>query len=184
MMNNEIWTEAAKYWEGQLAGLPQFEVPPDHPRVAGGASRRGHTLSRLLPAGLVNRLEEIGRASEVTPFMTFVAALVTLLHRRTGQTDIVVGSPVVCRNTPEIEAHIGPAINLLALRFKVAGDPAFTQLLPQVRGVVSKALEYDFYPLEKAAGARPIGGARRAAARPTSTSCTSVDWFAWTTCQA
>ena len=40
--------------------------------------------------------------------MTILAALQVLLHRISGQDDIVIGTPVANRGTAELENVIGP----------------------------------------------------------------------------
>jgi aspartate racemase len=145
-----LWQEAATYWRRQLADLPRFELLPDYPRGARGEFA-GDIVSRLLPVELTGRLRELSRSHEVTLFMTMLAALATLLHRYTGETDIVMGSQVAGRNVPDVEALIGPFINTLVLRNDASGDPTFAQMLARVRGVVSGALEHQQYPLDKVA---------------------------------
>lgn len=150
MLTENVWETAAHYWASQLAELPPSGIPPDRPILTEATPDRPRELSRLLSPDLVERLAEITRANEVTLFTTFVAALAALLHRYTGRTDIVLGSQVLCRNRAEMDATVGPFMNALVLRADVSGNPSFTQLLTRVGSTVSKALDYDFFPLEKA----------------------------------
>ena len=48
--------------------------------------------------------------------MVLFAAFQLLLHRYTGQKDIVVGSPIAGRTRVETESLIGFLVNTLALR--------------------------------------------------------------------
>ena len=48
--------------------------------------------------------------------MTLLAAFQTLLHRYTGQEDIVVGCPIAGRTRAEIEGLIGFFVNTLVMR--------------------------------------------------------------------
>ena len=72
--------------------------------------------------------------------MILLAAFQTLLHRYSGQDDIVVGSPVANRNRSEVEGLIGYFVNMLALRTDLSGDPSFRDLLGRVREVALGAL--------------------------------------------
>src|SRR5262249_48611482 len=85
----------------------------------------------------------------VTLFMTLLAAFQTLLHRYTGQDDIVVGSPIANRNLGEIEGLIGFFVNTLVMRTDVSGDPAFRELLGRVRQVALGAYGHKDLPFEK-----------------------------------
>ncbi|HZJ71400.1 MAG TPA: AMP-binding protein, partial [Planctomycetota bacterium] len=102
-----------------------------------------------LDASLVERLERLGRGAGATLFATLLAALETLLHRYTGQTDIVVGSPIAGRSRPETEALIGCFVNSLVLRTDLSGDPSFRELLGRVRETVLGAFEHEDLPFEK-----------------------------------
>jgi non-ribosomal peptide synthetase component F len=71
--------------------------------------------------------------------MTLLAALDVLLHRVTGQDDLVVGAPIANRERLEIEGLIGCFVNTLALRSDLAGlaaslggrRPAFRSFWPR-----------------------------------------------------
>src|SRR5262249_27834338 len=85
----------------------------------------------------------------VTLFMTLLAAFDTLLYRYTGQTDIVVGTPVAGRNRSEVEGLIGLFVNMLALRTQLDGDPSFVALLQRVRAMTLAAYADQDVPFEK-----------------------------------
>ena len=80
--------------------------------------------------------------------MTLLAAFQALLHRYSGQDDIVVGSPIANRNRAETEGLIGFFVNMLALRTDLSGDPSFRALLGRVREVALGAFEHQDLPLE------------------------------------
>ncbi len=81
--------------------------------------------------------------------MTLLAAFQTLLHRYTGQDDIVVGSPIAGRTRVEIEGLIGFFINTLVLRNDLSGNPTFRELLARVRKNALDAYTYQEVPFEK-----------------------------------
>ena len=58
--------------------------------------------------------------------MTLLATFHMLLHRYTGQEDIVVGSPIANRTRAEIEGLIGFFVNTLVLRTDLSGIRPFT----------------------------------------------------------
>ena len=55
--------------------------------------------------------------------MLLLTAWQTLLHRYTGQDDILVGSPIANRQRAEFEPLIGCLINTLVFRGDLAGNP-------------------------------------------------------------
>jgi non-ribosomal peptide synthetase component F len=80
--------------------------------------------------------------------MTLLAAFKVLLHRYTGQEDVVVGSPIAGRNRAELEGIIGFFVNTLVLRTDVSGDPAFSSLLARVRETTLDAYDKQDLPFE------------------------------------
>ena len=81
--------------------------------------------------------------------MLAYSALVTLLHRYTGATDVAVGTQVAGRFQVETENLVGLFINTLVLRADLTGDPSFTEVLDRARGFILEALEHEAMPLEK-----------------------------------
>ena len=136
------------YWKKQLANVPTLQLATDRPRPASQTSHGAHhsfVLSRVLSA----ELKRLSHRHGVTLFMTLLAGFQTLLSRYTGQTDIVIGSPIAGRNRDELESLIGFFLNMLALRTDLSGNPTFGELLTRVREVCLGALAHQDLPFEK-----------------------------------
>jgi surfactin family lipopeptide synthetase A len=141
--------QGMEYWRGQLAGaLPTLQLPADRPRPA-VQTFRGGMQSFAFPAALSERLHELSRKEGVTIFMTLLAAFDTLLHRYSGQDDILVGSITSGRNCPGTDKLLGFFINTVVLRTNLAGDPSFRELLGRARNVTLGALSHDDVPLDQ-----------------------------------
>jgi amino acid adenylation domain-containing protein len=137
------------YWKNQLAGMPEdLDLPFDRSRPAiqsiWGAK---HTLR--IPKAVDQRLRALGQRQGASLFMTFLASWKALLHRYTGQEDIVVGAPVANRNRSEYENMIGPFVNSVLLRTDLSGNPSFLELLARVRGMVFDAFSHQDFPFER-----------------------------------
>jgi len=86
------------YWQKQLAGIPPLlELPTDRPRP-NEQTYRGARIRRLMPAKLRDALKALARDTNGTLFMVLLAGYDVLLHRYSGQDDIVVGTPIAGRN--------------------------------------------------------------------------------------
>jgi amino acid adenylation domain-containing protein len=136
------------FWSRALDGLDFFELPADFPRGQARGSA-GAIQSRLLDRALTERLLLVARENGCTLFMLAYSALVTLLHRYTGATDIAVGTQVAGRYQVETENLVGLFINTLVLRADLTGQPTFAEVLDQARGLILEALEHEAMPLEK-----------------------------------
>ncbi len=96
--------------------LETLQLPTDRPRPAGGELQgRGASLCSWRRS-LSQQLTELGRREGVTLYMVLLAAFQVLLSRYSGQTDIVVGSPIAGRTHRELEELIGFFVNTLVLR--------------------------------------------------------------------
>jgi hypothetical protein len=140
------------YWQKQLAGeLPVLQWPNQgiRPPVQ---TYRGAMHAFALPKELAQSLKHLGRREGATLFMILLTGLVTLLHRYTGQEDIVVGTLAPSgRKQTEFQRSIGYFLNPVALRANLAGNPSFRSLLHQMREVTLGALSNDDVPLERIA---------------------------------
>ena len=90
----------------------------------------------------------MSQQQNVTLFMTLLAAFQVLLHRYSGQDDIVVGSPIAGRNKQEVENLIGFFVNTLVLRNDLSGNPGFSELLQRVLKVCLDAYAHQDLPFE------------------------------------
>lgn len=137
------------FWEHQLCGsLSELNLPHANPHT-GAPTFRGATQSFVLPDRLTDSLKCLSRQQGVTLFMTLLAAFQTLLHRYTGQDDIVVGSPVAGRTCVETEDLIGLFVNTLVLRADLSGNPRFRELLGRVRKMCLESFAHQEVPFEK-----------------------------------
>jgi amino acid adenylation domain-containing protein len=136
------------YWQGQLKDAPaQLALPADRPRPA-QSSYRGGRCGVSLDATLTARLRALGQTQGATLFMTLLAAFGVLLSRYSGQSDLVVGTPIANRTRSELEGLIGFFVNTLALRLDLSGNPPFTTLLERVRNVTTSAYTHQDMPFE------------------------------------
>jgi amino acid adenylation domain-containing protein len=139
-LQGETLAAQIAYWRAALAGAPPvLALPLDRPR-AGGSHRAG-VRTAAFPPSLSAALRELGRRRGATLFMVLLAGFQALLHRITGEDDVVVGSPIANRTHPALEGLIGFFVNTLALRSRLgAGDPSFAELLGGPGGARATAL--------------------------------------------
>jgi non-ribosomal peptide synthetase component F len=137
------------YWLDRLAGAPALlSLPTDRPRPA-ISSQRGALYDVELPSTLTAAIRGLGRSLGATTFMIVLAAFQGLLSRYSGQTDVVVGTPVADRAHAETSHLIGFFVNTLAIRVSLADRPSFRDLVAQVREEVLTAMENAEAPFER-----------------------------------
>ncbi|HEX2272090.1 MAG TPA: amino acid adenylation domain-containing protein [Pyrinomonadaceae bacterium] len=137
------------YWREQLSGeLPVLQLPIDQPRPA-LPSYRGARCAVEFSEELTAQVEALSRREGVTLFMMLYAAFVALLHRYSGQQQIVTGTAIANRNRVEAEALIGFFVNALTMRVTCTGDETFLELLQRVKDVTLGAYAHQDVPFER-----------------------------------
>ncbi|REK74755.1 non-ribosomal peptide synthetase [Paenibacillus paeoniae] len=138
-----------RYWLSQFAGeLPVLELPTDKPRPP-LRSFAGDRITFSSGAELGGKLKRLAEETGATLHMLLLAAYNVLLSRYTGQTDIVVGTPVAGRDAPETEGLIGMFVHTLALRNKQEPEQTFRAFVEKVKRHALEAYEHQHYPFEK-----------------------------------
>ncbi|MEO7455291.1 MAG: amino acid adenylation domain-containing protein [Gemmatimonadaceae bacterium] len=141
--------ELLAYWRSELGtGIEPLGLPTDHPRSA-STSFAGGRERLVVSVETLEKLKALGRANDATLYMTLLTAYMTVLHRYTGRTNILVGSGSAGRTQVETEPLIGYFANTLVVRGDFTGDPTFAELLGRVRDSALGAYDHQDVPLEK-----------------------------------
>jgi len=141
--------EDQTYWLNTLQGeLPVLELPFDRPRPP-VQTFNGATEQIVLDEPLIRRLQALSKKQGTTLFMTMLSAYYVLLHKLSGQTDIIIGSPIAGRDAKQSEKLVGMFVNTLALRQDVSTAETFADLLENVKEMTLKAFEHQHYPFDK-----------------------------------
>ncbi|SFR06129.1 type I polyketide synthase [Poseidonocella sedimentorum] len=134
------------YWRDRLAApLPVLALPTDLPRPK-VKSFRGRGTALSFTAATSDRVHTLARALGATPYTVCLACTLAFLHRYTGQTDLVIGSPQSGRDDAAMAEAVGYFVNPIAIRSLLAEGETFRDLAARVRGAVLEALDHD-YPL-------------------------------------
>ncbi|MEV7283665.1 amino acid adenylation domain-containing protein [Streptomyces sp. NPDC093252] len=134
------------YWKAHLpAEVPVLDLPTDKPRPP-VQTHNGASEFFVLDEELSARVHDLAREHQVTVFMVLISAYYVLLHRYSGQDDIIVGSPVTGRTQEEFSSVYGYFVNPLPLHVHLGDGPTVEQLLARVREVVLGGLDHQEYP--------------------------------------
>ncbi|MGA9769161.1 MAG: MupA/Atu3671 family FMN-dependent luciferase-like monooxygenase [Blastocatellia bacterium] len=142
------WDSQLSYWKKRLEGAPVLHMPTDKPRPS-VQTFRGRNLRFEVAEPVASRLKQLFQQQGVTPFIGFLATFKALLYRYTGQTDIVIGTPIANRSRLETEKLIGFFLNTLVMRTDLSGNPEFIDLLARVRRIALEAHANQELPFER-----------------------------------
>ncbi len=142
-------TRLRDFWRRQFRTLPApLDFPTDfkRPPVPG---YRGRTLQVPFDDTVARAIDDLARRRDVTRFQLLTAAVFALMHRATGQTDLVLGSPVAGRPHPDLHGQVGFYVNMLALRQDIDPRESFNSFLARVKQTVIAAADHQNYPFDR-----------------------------------
>jgi amino acid adenylation domain-containing protein/non-ribosomal peptide synthase protein (TIGR01720 family) len=144
----EVMQKQLSYWKTKLQQVEPLHLPTDFPRPV-VQSLRGDVLDMRIDQTLSNSLQALSKAEGATIFMTLLTAFKILLYRYSGQEDICVGTSIANRPDKKLESLIGFFVNALALRSDLSNNPAFKDLLQQVKTTTLNAYTHQDIPFGK-----------------------------------
>ena len=141
--------ETEQYWLKCFEGeIPALDLPTDYPRQQ-VQSFEGDRIYFETGEALTLKLDMLAKETGTSLFMVLMATYNVLLHKYTGQEDIVVGTPVSGRPHADYEKIIGVFVNTLAIRNFPQSEKTFREFLNEVRENSLNAYENQEYPFEE-----------------------------------
>ena len=147
MLNSNRGQESQQYWQKQLSGeLPIVNLPFQKQSLAPQTLSNCSYIVDITPS-LMESLNRLAEANGVSLDRVMLTVFKILLYRYIGHEDIMVGSPMACRDRQDkFKNIVGFFSNIVVLRTKVTKNQTFRELLAQVNQVVSSAQLYQDYP--------------------------------------
>ncbi|MDP4179622.1 MAG: amino acid adenylation domain-containing protein [Bacillota bacterium] len=148
LCNSDFMKEKERYWLNTFYGdIPKLNMPLDLKRPS-IRSFEGETIKFGVDKDLTEKLKEMGSSSGSTLYMVLLAAYTTLLHKYTGQDDIIVGSVAAGRLNPDLQNIIGMFVNTLAIRNFPSDSKVFIEYLNEVKSYSINAFQNQDYQFE------------------------------------
>jgi amino acid adenylation domain-containing protein len=131
-------------WLARFADAAPLALPTDHPRTL-AAAQAGAMEGLTLDAALTARLKAVARREGCTPFMLLLGGMLAVLHRVSGQDDLVVGIPSAGRPFPGSASLLGHCVDLLPIRSRVTASTRVAAYLKEVRGWLLDAYDHEAF---------------------------------------
>ncbi len=148
-LSEDLLKKKTAHWKEKLGGeLPVLDFPADYRRPARQAYRGACHLIRI-PRNITSALKEVGQRDGCTLYLTLLSAFSVLLHRYTGQKDLIIGSPIDQRDTRQADKLIGYFVNTLPLRLQVSEDDTFREVMQRTKTAVMDTIGHHEVPFEK-----------------------------------
>ncbi|MEW2632763.1 amino acid adenylation domain-containing protein [Streptomyces sp. NPDC048389] len=145
------------HWRSVLYGAPTETALPTVAARPASFSHLGGRINHETGAELRSALERLAKDEGITPYAVCLLALALLVSRRTGQRDVLIGSPFSGRPSQEAEDVIGFFTNTVVMRVTLDGASDPLPLLRTVDERIQDGLEHQyvaFNDVVRAVGAR------------------------------
>ncbi len=146
MLSGEKGEKLWNFWNDKLSGeLPTLNLPLDHIRplvqTFHGASEEIEIKNEL-----TDSLRELAKSEGVTLFVVLASAFQVLLHRYSGQDDIMIGTPTTGRDKNEFRQLVGYFVNPVVLRAQFQENPTFKAFLETNKKNILGAVAHQDFP--------------------------------------
>jgi NAD(P)-dependent dehydrogenase (short-subunit alcohol dehydrogenase family)/acyl carrier protein len=140
---------AEEYWLQQLKDPPlPVKLPVDFPGPA-APSFDGFPVWFGIDEDLLRRLRELVRETGATMFMIWMAAYMVLLHKYSGQEDIIVGNRIANRPHTDLEHMVGKFSSEVPFRGRPQPHQTFREFLDHIKNAALGAFKHQEYPCEQ-----------------------------------
>ncbi|MGE5787060.1 MAG: condensation domain-containing protein, partial [Myxococcales bacterium] len=132
---------AREFWRSQFENPPpSLELPHDGWRPKTRSYGANHLLRAVAPE-LTSALRDFSRTQGISLYSVLLSGLIALLHRITGNPEIVIGVPVAGHLDADMEDCVGHLVNLVPLRCRIERGSTFLQLCQQTATAMLDARE-------------------------------------------
>ncbi|NJM39552.1 MAG: amino acid adenylation domain-containing protein, partial [Anaerolineae bacterium] len=133
------------YWRERLADAPTaLNLPTDRPRTTVQTDRAA-SINFRFSVGLGEKLQQLAEAHGTNLYTLMLTAFQVLLHRYTGQTDILIGALRAGRSV-RMASVVGFFVNSLVHRAQLEGDPVFADVLTHANTEIAADLAHGTFP--------------------------------------
>jgi amino acid adenylation domain-containing protein len=130
------------FWMDRLAAPPTaLQLPLDRTRPPLRSFQGAMDVAQI-EEPLYSALKELGTRQRCTFFATLMAIYAVLLHRLSGQSDLIIGIPAAGQQLMEGQDLVGHCANLLPLRLHIEPERPFTELLAATQRALLDAYEH------------------------------------------
>ncbi len=141
--------KAKDFWVNQYQDeIPLLNMPTTFSRPS-TQSFEGANYHATLSKDIFNKVNEIAKSLEITPYMLLLATYYILLFKYTAQNDIVIGTPIIGRESPELYQMLGMFVNTLPLKNTIHPSTHFKDFVAALKDYCLTVFENQSYPFDE-----------------------------------
>ncbi|MDH3973940.1 MAG: amino acid adenylation domain-containing protein [Deltaproteobacteria bacterium] len=157
-------SKSLEYWyhklekASHLISLPYDFRHPDRPSLKGGI------VSFELSSEKTKSLVKLGKSQGVALYATVLSSFCVLLHRYSGQSELLIGTPTLGRPDADFRKSVGYYVNTVVIKATLESNPTFIELMKRLGAEVKESLAQQQIPFS--AVVDHINPKRRAGSSP------------------
>jgi len=137
------------YWKNRFDGvLPVLEITGDYQRPP-VKTYNGGTVYTILDSHSLKAVKDLCNRETATLFMYLLSVVKVLLYRYSGQTDMIIGTPVAGRDHSDLAQQLGLYLNTLAIRSQFSEENSFREVFQTVKTVTLEAFDHQVFPFDE-----------------------------------
>ena len=139
--NKEKLSGQQSYWSNKLSGeLTRTDLPIIQERES--VDTKLVSYKEIEISGAIYEAIKVFTANhKISDFMFLLSAYYVLLHKMSGNTDMIIGTEVLGRTQPELKDIVGTFVNVLPLRVRVTPESSYTSFMEEVKKCVVEAFD-------------------------------------------
>ena len=147
-LNSKDANSAKEFWVEQFRDdIPLLNMPTVYSRP-NVQSFEGSNYFETLNGNIYNNILQTAKALNITPYMLMLSVYYITLSKYTSQDDIVVGTPVIGRELPELSNLIGMFVNSLPIRAKIDNSISFKEFSKEIKRICTNDFMHGSYPFD------------------------------------
>ena len=147
-MQSTMFKKQSEFWNKKFDGeLPVLNLPYDYSRPV-VQTFNGKSELYGVPKDVEKALRSYCNNNETTLFQSLFALVNIMLHKYSGQNDIITGTSTAGRFHDDLEEQIGCYINTIALRTQLDPNISFNEYVRSIKSMILEAFEHESYPFD------------------------------------
>jgi amino acid adenylation domain-containing protein/non-ribosomal peptide synthase protein (TIGR01720 family) len=135
-----------EFWRKSFESIPaEWQTP------SAAESIKGERRTFELDAATAHSIRALAQRNKVSPNVVFVFLYLLYSNKMTGQTDMVVGTPVVNRAGKRAKVTCGMFTNAMPFRFTLDESQSIQETLKEIGNELSGFYRHQHYPYEQLA---------------------------------
>ncbi|KLT66998.1 non-ribosomal peptide synthetase [Pedobacter sp. BMA] len=144
-LRSQTFHETEQFWLQHFQHrIPEVNLPADFPR---GALRTYHSrrIDQLLHQDVIETLRKCGAKIGCSLVTTMLSLFEILIHKKTLQTEMVIGLPSAEQAVTEFYNLVGHCVNILPIKSRIDPDVSLTDYLKAKREQLMDVYEHQQY---------------------------------------